>query len=82
LPASVPVPTDTGANRADLIQTAPPTSQDQPEGSIFGRWWFWTAVGAVVAGGVTTALLLSRGGGGGTKVFCTDCADSAEVNPQ
>jgi hypothetical protein len=81
LPAAGPVPTDAFANRADLIQTASPASQAQPENSIFSRWWFWTAVGAVVAGGVMTALLLSRGGGG-TKVSCTDCADSAEVNLQ
>jgi len=28
-------------------------------GSVFTRWWFWTAVAVVVAGGVTTAVLLS-----------------------
>lgn len=29
-------------------------------GSVFTRWWFWTAVAAVAAGGVATAVLLSQ----------------------
>lgn len=29
--------------------------------SIFGRWWFWTAVGAVVVGGVTAGVVASQG---------------------
>lgn len=28
-------------------------------GSVFGKWWFWTAVGVVAAGGVATVLLLT-----------------------
>jgi hypothetical protein len=31
-------------------------------GSVFGKWWFWTAVGVVVAGGVVGALTLSKPG--------------------
>jgi hypothetical protein len=27
--------------------------------SIFGKWWFWTAVGVVAAGGVTTVIALT-----------------------
>ncbi len=64
-------------NEVDLTQTPPP-SGDRSEGSILGRWWFWTAVGAVVAGGVTAGLLLSRDGG--TKPFCPECDYSAGVN--
>lgn len=26
---------------------------------IYGKWWFWTGIGAVVAGGVATAILLT-----------------------
>jgi hypothetical protein len=67
------------ANQVDLTQSPPP-NQPQPEGSILGRWWFWTAVGVVVAGGVTAALLLTRGGG--TKPFCPECDYSNGVNLQ
>lgn len=28
-------------------------------GSIVGKWWFWTAIGAVVAGGAATFILLT-----------------------
>jgi tetratricopeptide (TPR) repeat protein len=27
-------------------------------GSVFGKWWFWTAIGVVAAGGVATFVLL------------------------
>jgi hypothetical protein len=43
---------------------ATPRSQPQPaptvetEGSIFGKWWFWTAVGAVVIGAGAAALTM------------------------
>jgi hypothetical protein len=74
--AAAPVP---AAHQVDLTQ-ATPSSQAQPEGSILGRWWFWTAVGVVVAGGVTATLLLTRGGG--TKPFCPECDYSNGVNLQ
>jgi len=32
---------------------------EQP--SLFGRWWFWTAVGAVVAATVVIVVVSSRG---------------------
>jgi hypothetical protein len=32
------------------------------EGSILGKWWFWTAAGAVVIGGVTGVVLATGGG--------------------
>jgi hypothetical protein len=79
LSAGVQAPESTEARQVDLTQTAPPPSDGQSEPSILGRWWFWTAVGAVVAGGVTAGLLLSRGGGG-DKIFCPDCAGTGEVN--
>ncbi len=40
-----------------VFATRPPPA---PTGSVFGKWWFWAAVGgAVVAGGVTAAVLLA-----------------------
>jgi len=48
---------------------APPTeseaAQDAPDdSSVFGRWWFWTAVGVVAVGaGVGTYLLLHKDDG-------------------
>jgi tetratricopeptide (TPR) repeat protein len=40
------------------LAAAGPSAQPAP---LYGRWWFWTAVGVVVAGGVATALLLKQG---------------------
>jgi len=37
-----------------LTDTEPSSS-----GSVFSKWWFWTAVGVVVAGGVVTAVVLT-----------------------
>jgi len=37
---------------------APVVSEDK---SIFSRWWFWTAVGAVVVGGVTAGVVATQG---------------------
>jgi hypothetical protein len=31
-------------------------------GTIFGKWWFWTTVGAVVVGGSVTALAVASSG--------------------
>ncbi len=38
------------------------------EGSVLGKWWFWTGIGVVVAGGVGTYFLLTteRGPDSGT----------------
>lgn len=42
------------------VSTTAPATEAPPSGSIFGKWWFWTAVGVVVvAGGVGTFLALS-----------------------
>ncbi|MCS6798084.1 MAG: tetratricopeptide repeat protein [Myxococcota bacterium] len=35
-------------------------SEEQRGGGVFGRWWFWAAVGGAVAAGVVAAVLLSR----------------------
>ncbi len=32
----------------------------QAEGGVLGKWWFWTAVGAVVAGGIVTVFALTK----------------------
>ena len=76
LPPGGPSPASTTNNRVELTESAP--SQSQPQTSIFGRWWFWTAVGVVVAGGVTAGLLLSRGSN--SKPFCPDCVNTVDVN--
>ncbi len=31
----------------------------EKEGTIFGKWWFWTGVGVVLAGGVVTVIALT-----------------------
>jgi tetratricopeptide (TPR) repeat protein len=69
-------PGDRSDEQVSLTQA--PADSSSGHGSIFTRWWFWTAVGALVTGGVVAGLLLSRGGG--TKPFCPDCANSAGVN--
>jgi tetratricopeptide (TPR) repeat protein len=39
-------------------------------GTVFGKWWFWTAAGVVVAGAVVgTALALGGGGGGQQPLY-------------
>ena len=39
----------------ELKPVPPPTVEE--DRSIFGRWWFWTGVGAAVIGGVTVGVL-------------------------
>jgi hypothetical protein len=34
-------------------------ARDEESGSIFGTWWFWTAVGVVALGGATAAYVLT-----------------------
>lgn len=42
------------------ISSGAPAAEPPASGSLFGKWWFWTAVGvAVVAGGVGTFFALS-----------------------
>jgi tetratricopeptide (TPR) repeat protein len=45
----------------DLTAPSPPPEPARP--SLFRRWWFWTAVGAVATGAALTALVLRRGHG-------------------
>ena len=46
------------------------------QGSIFSRWWFWTAVGATVAAGSAAAWALThRPGGDGRGVSAADFND-------
>jgi tetratricopeptide (TPR) repeat protein len=40
--------------------TARRTEPDEESGSVFSRWWFWTAVGTVVVAGAVTAFLVTR----------------------
>ena len=67
-----------GSTNEQVSLTQAPADSSSGHGSIFGRWWFWTAVGALVTGGVVAGLLLSRGGG--TEPVCPDCVNSAGVN--
>jgi hypothetical protein len=70
LPADALVPAS--AEPAALVPVAPtmpppanpaldlrPPAPEQP--SIFGRWWFWTAVGAAAAATVVLIVVSSRG---------------------
>jgi tetratricopeptide (TPR) repeat protein len=56
-------------NSAELTRT----DRDQVDdsgGSIFGKWWFWTAAGVVITGAaVGTALALSGDGGGSQPLY-------------
>ena len=45
----------------DIALAAVPAAVVQEDKSIFARWWFWTAVGAVVVGGVTAGVVASQG---------------------
>lgn len=49
------------------------SDHDQVEdsgGSIFGKWWFWTAAGVVITGAaIGTALALSGGDGGSQPLY-------------
>jgi hypothetical protein len=57
--AAPPVAAASAPAGVDVSATAPAAEQPA-SGSIFGKWWFWTAVGVVVvAGGVGTFLALS-----------------------
>lgn len=47
--APTPAPATTAAPAAAV---APDTAPRDDDGSVFGKWWFWTAAGAVVAGAV------------------------------
>lgn len=44
-----------------LVAVAEPEPADS--GSVLGRWWFWTAVGAAVAAGVTVGVVAGTSGG-------------------
>ena len=53
---------DAGEEKALDITLAPvPAAGVEPDKSIFSRWWFWTAIGAVVVGGVTAGMVASQG---------------------
>jgi hypothetical protein len=45
----------------DITLAAVPVPAVVEDKSIFARWWFWTAVGAVVVGGVTAGVVASQG---------------------
>ena len=42
-----------------FTQPSPPSPRDQDEGSVLGKWWFWTAVGAVVVAASTTVAVVA-----------------------
>ena len=58
-PAALPIPIATipieSSNPLRLGSGAHVVSDD--EKSAIGRWWFWTAVGALAAAGATVAIL-------------------------
>ncbi len=67
-PEIIPIPNGevaaVSAESQGIGPLVPPTVApiEQSDESIFERWWFWTAVGAVVAGGTVTTVLLLNGG--------------------
>jgi hypothetical protein len=62
---TVPAPTETAETGYEPVPDQEDDaveldfSEDRQSGSVFGKWWFWTAVVAVAAGGVTAAVLLT-----------------------
>jgi hypothetical protein len=57
--AAVPAPLGTAAEAPGLDTGS--SQAEPPPASLFGRWWFWTAVGLVAAATVGVVLLSSRG---------------------
>jgi hypothetical protein len=68
---ATPAPTAPPPAVPSLTPTPPPPSNpaldvraptEQPaQSSVFRRWWFWTAVGAVAAGTVAVIVISSQG---------------------
>ncbi len=57
---AVALPVETAPSPAlDLRTPAPAAEPAQP--SLFGRWWFWTAVGVAAAATVAVILVSSEG---------------------
>ena len=50
---------ESGARSAPALAltTQPDRKAEPARDSVFGEWWFWTAVGVVVAGSVTAGAL-------------------------
>jgi hypothetical protein len=79
---AVPVavqPVSRSAPGATLAQeSAGSEATPSSEGSLTGRWWFWTGLVVVLAGGAAAALLLTRPHGG-IKPAClpagTECSN-------
>ncbi|MET0387922.1 MAG: tetratricopeptide repeat protein [Polyangiales bacterium] len=59
---SAPRPQPAPVEQPALLPARQPLRDHASEPSVFGRWWFWTAVGVIAAGGVTTAILLTTSG--------------------
>ena len=60
----------------------PEPARDQPTGSVLGKWWFWTAVGAVLVAGTSVAVVAASSGSKreaveppGTKVLILRAGD-------
>jgi tetratricopeptide (TPR) repeat protein len=70
-----PAPPPPAAPAAEIAVAAPPLVLVTPahpvsdrERSVVGRWWFWTAVGALAAAGATVAILAATKDRGGNDV--------------
>jgi len=50
------------ASASLLVQQPEPATKAEDHGSIFGKWWFWTAAGVVVAGASVGLYLALRKG--------------------
>ena len=73
------LPPDAAATAAAANPAPPPPSPlaiaapaqhgvSEHERSVVGRWWFWTAVGALAAAGATVAILAATRDSGGAEV--------------
>jgi len=61
VPPIAPAPVAQSSPAFVRPDVAPPPSPARTP-TVFGRWWFWTAVGAVVVGGTVTAVALASSG--------------------
>jgi hypothetical protein len=46
----------------DLADVLAPDETEDEGSSVFGQWWFWTAIGAVVAASLIVVIAVSASG--------------------
>jgi tetratricopeptide (TPR) repeat protein len=53
-------PPSSASGPGTTLTTSATTVPNQADGHFYGRWWFWTAVGAAVIGGVTAGIVIAN----------------------